>query len=428
MVTNYQDALQWIHQREKFKIKPGLARMTWMMERLNHPEERIQAVHIAGTNGKGSTVSFLRELLQAQGLSVGTFTSPYIVRFNERISVDGEPIEDGDLADLVNRIKPVAEELADTPLGAPTEFEVITAMSLVYFAEKELDVVIYEAGLGGLYDSTNILSPILTIITNIGKDHMNILGSTYAQIAREKAGIIKPGIPVITAAKQEESIQIIREKAAQEKSDFYINGEDFHTVHLESSDEGEVFEFHNDRFISEPLLSRMMGAHQVDNAALAIQAMEVLQGLGYSFQREYYRSAIRATHWPARFEKVQEEPLVILDGAHNEEGTRALVETVKEHYSNKRVTLLYSALEDKPVQAMLTMLSEVVDCAFMTSFNFPRALSAEQLQQLSPVKRTEAIDSYQEAVTTSLSQMEDDELLLVTGSLYFLSEIRKIFE
>lgn len=427
-MTNYQEALNWIHNREKFKIKPGLDRMKWMMEHFDHPERQINAVHIAGTNGKGSTLSFLRELLQAQGLTVGTFTSPYIVRFNERISVNGEPIEDEELASLVEKIKPVAEKLEETPLGAPTEFEVITAMSMIYFAEKDLDIIIYETGLGGLYDSTNILSPMLTMITNIGKDHMNILGSTYSEIAKEKAGIIKQGIPVITGAKQEESIRVIKEKAKQENADFSLLGEHFHVEHIKSDDKGETFKFINPRFASESFLSRMMGVHQVDNASLAIQAMEVLQDLGYSFQRHYYAPAIETTHWPARFETVQKEPLVILDGAHNKEGTVALVDTVKKHYENKKVTLLYAALEDKPVKEMFAILSDVVDDAFVTSFDFPRALSANDLKSFSPIEGTVALESYREALSSALSTLEKDEILLVTGSLYFISEIRKFFE
>ncbi|MCA0969917.1 bifunctional folylpolyglutamate synthase/dihydrofolate synthase [Halobacillus litoralis] len=427
-MNNYQEALKWIHSREKFKIKPGLDRMTWMMEHFDHPQRTFKAVHIAGTNGKGSTLSFLRELLQAQGLRVGTFTSPYIVRFNERISIDGEPIPDEDLAALVEKIKPVAEKLSETPLGAPTEFEVITAMSMLYFKEQPVDIVIYETGLGGRYDSTNVLSPILTIITNIGKDHMNILGSTFAEIAREKAGIIKKGIPVITGGKQEESIRVIREKAQMEEADFYLLGDHFHGVHKESSSKGEAFVFYNASFSSGTYVSPMMGAHQVDNASLAIQAMELLNQGGFSFRRDLYDQAISATHWPARFEKVNEKPLVVIDGAHNEEGTQALVETVKQHFANRKVTLLYSALEDKPVERMLEMLGGVVDEAYMTSFDFPRALSAEALKRLSPIPETKAVDAYETALETALSHVEADGVLLVTGSLYFISEIRKNFE
>ncbi|MBA2173433.1 bifunctional folylpolyglutamate synthase/dihydrofolate synthase [Halobacillus locisalis] len=402
--------------------------MEWMMERVGHPEKSINAIHIAGTNGKGSTLSFLRELLQAQGCTVGTFTSPYIVRFNERISMNGEPISDEHLSNLVERVKPVAEELAKTPLGEPTEFEVITAMSMMYFADQSPDFVLYETGLGGLYDSTNIIHPTVSIITNIGKDHMNILGDTYEQIASEKAGIIKKGVPVICGAKQPEAIQVIRDKADEEGAEMFLLGEQFHASHTTSSKAGETFQYDSKDDGTLSLISGMKGVHQVDNASLAVKTMDVLRRKGWSFDRDLYAEAIKETKWPARFETVLDDPVVIIDGAHNEEGTKALVETLKSHYEDKRITLVYSALEDKPVRRMLEILSEVVDCAYMTTFDFPRALSANQLKNLSPIEQTTGVEDYEQAIEQAVSQVDPDDLLLVTGSLYFISEVRKYFE
>ena len=427
-MVNYQEALNWIHSREKFKVKPGLARMEWMMERVGHPERSMNAIHIAGTNGKGSTLSFLRELLQAQGYTVGTFTSPYIVRFNERISLNGEPISDEHLSELVERVKPVAEELAKTPLGEPTEFEVITAMSMMYFAEQSPDFVIYETGLGGLYDSTNIIHPNVSIITNIGKDHMNILGDTYEQIAFEKAGIIKEGIPVICGAKQPEAIEVIRNKADEVGANMFLLGEHFHASHTVSSPTGESFQFTTAGEETLFFTSAMKGVHQVDNACLALKTMDVLRQKGWKFDRDLYAQAITKTRWPARFETVLNHPLVIIDGAHNEEGTKALVDTLKAHYEGRKIILVYSALEDKPVSRMLEMLSEVVDGVYTTTFDFPRALSETELKNLSPIEVTEAVKDYEQAIEQALSQVDHDDLLLVTGSLYFISEVRKYFE
>lgn len=207
MFQTYEQALTWIHARLRLGIKPGLARMEWMMERLNHPERRIKTIHIGGTNGKGSTLTFLRCILEEACCKVGTFTSPFFEQFNERISVNGKAISDEEMLELTNIIKPLADELESTELGGPTEFEVITAMSLYYFAKKNpVDIVLYEVGLGGRFDSTNILHPLLSIITSIGMDHTNILGDTYEKIATEKAGIIKSGTPIITAVKQPESL------------------------------------------------------------------------------------------------------------------------------------------------------------------------------------------------------------------------------
>src|SRR5690606_30256187 len=200
----------------------GLSRMEWMMERLGHPVNKIKAIHVAGTNGKGSTVSYLRNILQEAGYKVGTFTSPYIETFNERISVNGYPISDDEIVSLLNAIKPLAEELEELELGGPTEFEVITAMALYYFGERaDIDFVIMEVGLGGRFDSTNIIKPLASVITSIGLDHMNILGESIEEIASEKAGIIKQNIPVVSAVSQEEAIDIIFNKAKEEKSPFY---------------------------------------------------------------------------------------------------------------------------------------------------------------------------------------------------------------
>ncbi|MCA1021738.1 bifunctional folylpolyglutamate synthase/dihydrofolate synthase [Halobacillus litoralis] len=421
---NYEEAVQWIHAREKFKIKPGLKRMEWMMDRLNHPEEQITAVHVAGTNGKGSTVSFLRNILEGQGLSVGTFTSPYIETFNERISVNGRPIADEELAEVVDRIRPLSEELKHTSLGEPTEFEVITAAALLHFSRMDLDFVLMETGLGGTYDSTNIIRPVLSVITNIGHDHMNILGSTIGEIAGEKAGIIKQGIPLVTGAAQQEAAAVLAEKAAECHSSVFWYGKDFHADHLTSGAGRETFRFISESFVSPAWKSSMLGPHQVTNASLAIQAAEVLRHRGAPLERQRYGAAIEKTSWPGRFETIRHKPLTIVDGAHNEEGTGALVETVKRHYSDRRIILVYAALEDKPVEKMLHKLKEVADVLFVTTFDFPRALSAEDLEELSPVPHTEAVPDYKTAVREASAQAGDDDVVLISGSLYFISAIR----
>ncbi|KHF29707.1 Folylpolyglutamate synthase [Anoxybacillus sp. BCO1] len=222
MVRTCKEAVDWIHSRLSFGVKPGLKRMEWMMEKLGHPQRRIKAIHVGGTNGKGSTVCFLRHILQEAGYRVGTFTSPYVEQFNERISINGQPICDVDLMKLVQFIQPLAEELEQTELGGPTEFEVITAMALYYFGKMNVqDVVIFEVGLGGRLDSTNVIYPLLSVITNVGYDHIHILGNTLEQIAFEKAGIIKAGIPVVTAIDQPEAVRVVEEKAVSVRSKVY---------------------------------------------------------------------------------------------------------------------------------------------------------------------------------------------------------------
>ncbi|MBH0230037.1 bifunctional folylpolyglutamate synthase/dihydrofolate synthase [Halobacillus yeomjeoni] len=427
-MVNYQEALDWIHSREKFKVKPGLKRMDWMLARLGNPHKNLNAVHIAGTNGKGSTLSFLRHLLQEQGYSIGAFTSPYITRFNERISVDGYEISDEDLADLVGVIRPIAEELKKTPLGEPTEFEIITTIAMLHFSRLELDFVLIETGLGGRYDSTNVITPLLSIITNVGLDHINILGSTHAEIAGEKAGIIKKDTPVITGVKRRDALKVIAHEAEGLNAPLLCFGDDFNAQHIREEKGMEIFIFTNSVHRSGELKTRMRGTHQVENAALAVQACEVLYDLGYYMDRKRYDTALYKTSWPARFETVRDKPLTIIDGAHNVEGTQALVKTVQRHFANRKLTLVYAALEDKPVEKMMGMLDEIADSIYFTTFDFPRSLKAEQLQEYSSVKNSHVYTDYKEAIQQASAHAEREEVILITGSLYFISLVRDYFE
>ena len=263
MFETYQEALEWIHSRLRLGIKPGLKRMEWMMERLGNPEQKIKAVHIGGTNGKGSTVTFLRYILEASGYTVGTFTSPYIEQFNERISVNGQPISDEEILKLANIIRPLADEMEDTELGGPTEFEVITAMSFVFFAQnQELDIVLYEVGLGGRFDSTNIIQPIATIITNIGLDHTNILGNSYEEIAFEKAGIIKKGAPIFTAVQLPNALKVIEEQAELKEAPIRRLNHEFSIVSHQTLERGEMFSLRAGDYRFERLETSMLGKHQ----------------------------------------------------------------------------------------------------------------------------------------------------------------------
>uniref|UniRef100_A0A7U3YDD2 Dihydrofolate synthase/folylpolyglutamate synthase n=1 Tax=Geobacillus sp. (strain Y4.1MC1) TaxID=581103 RepID=A0A7U3YDD2_GEOS0 len=428
MVRTYKEALAWIHGRLRLGIKPGLERMEWMMEKLGHPERRVRAIHVAGTNGKGSTVSYLRHILQAAGYSVGTFTSPYVEKFNERISVNGRPIRDKEIVELVRAIQPLAEELETTELGAPTEFEVITAMMFYYFGKKNnQDVVIIEAGLGGRFDSTNVIYPILSIITNIGYDHMNILGETLEKIALEKAGIIKSGVPVITAVNQPEAWAVIAGKAKSLKAKTYRLGEDFSIVQHEANEDGERFSVET-VFSQYPDLNiTMFGAHQVQNAAVAVMAADYLR-MCYSFliEKEHIYEGLEKAKWIGRFERISNKPLIIIDGAHNAEGIRSLVDTVRLHYPNKDVHVLFAALADKPLEQMIPPLAGIAKTITFTSFNFPRAASAEQLAALCDHPDKACITDWERWLKEKRKQKRSDDLFLITGSLYFIAEVRKL--
>ncbi|MCA1318737.1 bifunctional folylpolyglutamate synthase/dihydrofolate synthase [Bacillus tianshenii] len=429
MIHTYEEALDWIHSRLRFGIKPGIKRMEWMMEKLGHPERKFKTIHVAGTNGKGSTVTYIRHILQEAGYRVGTFTSPYIEQFNERISVDGVPFANEDLVKLVNLIKPLADELEDHELGSPTEFEVITAMSFYYFRHMaEVDIAVYETGLGGRFDSTNIITPLVSVITNIGHDHQAILGDSLAEIAYEKAGIIKHGVPVITAVAQEEARRVIVKVAKEKKSRLYQLSQELKISNYEATLQGERFSLHTPFGGLDDLKISMKGRHQVDNAALAVMACEYVKNY-YSFfiEEEHIRQGLEKAFWAGRMEEVSLDPLVVLDGAHNKEGMEKLAETVKDRYKDKHVHILFTALSDKPLDEMISLLDKVADTITFTSFDFPRAAGAEILSGKSKHPKKRAVESWKNAVQSILSGLGKDDLLLITGSLYFISEVRTYF-
>ncbi|WP_223702957.1 bifunctional folylpolyglutamate synthase/dihydrofolate synthase [Sutcliffiella deserti] len=429
MINTYEEALNWIHSRLRFGIKPGVKRMEWMMERLNNPHRKIKTIHVAGTNGKGSTVTFIRNILEESGYRVGTFTSPYIESFNERISINGVPFSNEDMVKLVNLIKPLAEELEQHDLGSPTEFEVITAMSFYYFYSMEpVDIAVYETGLGGRFDSTNIIHPLVSIITNIGHDHQAILGDTISKIAFEKAGIIKQGVPVLTAATQEDALQVISMVAKEKKAKLYRLPKEISITEYEPTKHGERFSMTAPIGKLENLDVSMKGRHQVDNAALAVMACLYVKSY-YSFfiEENSIRQGLEKAFWAGRMEKVSQSPDIIVDGAHNKEGILKLVETIELRHSNQKVHVLFSALSDKPLEEMISMLDTVATSITFTSFEFPRAAKAEELYVKSSHKKKRYYESWKEAIKSIVPTLKEEEILIITGSLYFISEIRTIF-
>ncbi|MCM3692239.1 bifunctional folylpolyglutamate synthase/dihydrofolate synthase [Neobacillus niacini] len=426
MFTTYSEALDWIHARLRLGIKPGLSRMEWMMEKLGHPELKMKTVHIGGTNGKGSTVTFLRNILEAAGYSVGTFTSPFIEQFNERISINGKPISDEEILELTNIIAPLADELEETELGGPTEFEVITAMSFYYFANvNQVDIVLYEVGLGGRFDSTNIIQPIASIITNIGLDHTNILGHSYEEIAFEKAGIIKEGIPIFTAVKNTNALKVIEEQAEKKHAPLYSLNQDFSITAHSPQVRGEVFTLKSDNQILKQLEISMIGQHQTENASLAVMAAQSInQHEEFKISEQAIRTGLKTAYWPGRFEILSNNPLVIIDGAHNDEGISALVHELSNRYSNNTIHIVFAALKDKKLDQMIAQLDQVADEISFVSFEFPRAAEATDLFSLSHSETKSIGENWDSHLVKCIQNSQPDSVLIVTGSLYFISEAK----
>ncbi|MFD1705582.1 bifunctional folylpolyglutamate synthase/dihydrofolate synthase [Siminovitchia sediminis] len=427
-MNTYSEAVSWIHSRLKHGINPGLARMEWLMKKMGSPEKDLRVIHVAGTNGKGSTVTFLRSVLQEAGYDVGTFTSPYIETFNERISLNGVPVSNKDIVELVKIVKPLTEEMEKGDLGSPTEFEVITAMAIYYFANiRKPDFTLLEVGLGGRYDSTNVVHPLITLITNIGMDHMRILGDTMEEIAFEKAGIIKQGIPVFTGAKQEAARTVIQSEADRQKADLFQLGRDFKVEYYKPAAGGEQFTFQSRWKRLDQLQISMLGRHQTDNAALAVAGLQYMNARALvHVTEENMRDGLAKAHWPGRMEIVHEHPTVILDGAHNAEGLQAFAATMKCRYKEKKLKIIFAALEDKDLSSMLDQLNQIHAEIYLTQFDFPRAASAIQLKEAGNMEHATVDEDWRRLVKNEVHRLDSDDILAITGSLYFISEAKPL--
>lgn len=425
-----EEAIEWIHSRVKFGSKPGLKRIKALLKQLNNPEEKVEMIHIAGTNGKGSTTTYLRNLLEESGLTVGAFTSPYIEDFNERIAINGRFIPDDELIRLVKKVQPIVADLDKDPiLGSITEFELLTAMAFLYFYEEKVDIAIIEVGLGGLLDSTNVITPVLTGITTIGLDHTDILGETLPEIAAQKAGIIKKNIPVITGNIEASALAVILDIAQKKQAPAARYGQEY-VVSYRHPDEnwGEVFDFENERGKIKGLHTGMIGRYQTENAGLAIELYsQFCQMKNLPFSEKDVKKAVKQAQWPARMEKLNSEPLVVLDGAHNPHAVARLVETVKKEFADYEIKILFSAINTKDIETMIQQLLEIPNAQiFLTTFEFFKAMRLEEKYREIDKKRITMASLWQFGLADLLEKSTNEELILVTGSLYFVSEVRKL--
>ena len=415
---NYEEALKYIHGVSWTFCKPGLERISELCARLGNPEKKLKFIHVAGTNGKGSFCSMLSSVLTAAGYKTGLYTSPYIVEFNERMRIDGKNIENGVLAEITERVRPIADSMTDKP----TEFELITAIAFLYFAEAECDVVVLEAGMGGRLDSTNVIrAPYLSVITGIALDHVDYLGDTVEKIAAEKAGIIKDKAPVLYGGLDKAAEEVIRNVAIERGSEFY--GIDYGEIKNLSSDlDGTDFDFlsHTDMHIS------LLGLYQPRNASLVLRAIDILCDNGLEIPECAVKAGLSAARWPARFEIISHAPLVIFDGAHNPQGIESAVESIKHYFGDKRVLVLTGVLRDKDHKYISGKLSEVAERAFTITPDNPRALPGETYAEELTEEgvSAEAYPSIEAALTAAKAVAKaEDKPLVCLGSLYTYQDI-----
>lgn len=429
MIKTVEEAIEWIHSRLPFGMRPGLDRVKALLELIDNPEQNLQMIHVAGTNGKGSTVSYLNCMLQELGLSVGTFTSPFIEVFNERIAINGQWIPDEAIIRLVNKYQPFVALLDDQPaVTGITEFELLTVMCLDYFQEQQVDVAIIEVGLGGLLDSTNVIEPILTAITTIGMDHTDILGETLEEIATQKAGIIKPNVPLVTGKIEEAALKVIKETAMKQNAPIKCFEEDYQ-VDYQGPDSkwGEIFDFYNEAGKIKNIKTPLLGEHQIENASLAIELFFSYCHLKrIPIKQEWIINGLAQTRWPARMEKISDEPFIVMDGAHNNHAMKRLVENVMREFPQRKIWILFSALETKDITQMLAELARIPSSELLvTTFDHPKALHIEKLKSMSGVTSIKTAAAWQLGLADLLEKSMADDLILITGSLYFVSEIRQ---
>ncbi|MGB6178471.1 bifunctional folylpolyglutamate synthase/dihydrofolate synthase [Carnobacterium sp.] len=433
MIKTYAEALDWIHGRTHFGVRPGLSRIRYLLKQLGNPQDELKTIHVAGTNGKGSTVTYLQEMFLAKKMKVGTFTSPYIILFNERISINGEPISNEELIQLVNKVIPIINEMdaTDSELHGITEFEVITAMMFDYFLKEEVDVAVVEVGLGGLLDCTNVIKiPVVSGIITIGLDHIDILGDTIEEIATQKAGIIKKNCPVVTGNIPQEAMVVIQNRAKDKQAKLYRFNEEYQ-VQLEGN-QGD-FIFRNETAILESLHTSLTGRHQIDNAALAIQLFQVyMEKEKIVYTQNQIKEGLERAFIAGRMETLSESPLVIIDGAHNVPAIYKLKENISSsfignQFKNKKLKIIFAAIDTKDIVGMLTLLEDIPNSELiLTSFYNDKARPVKELAKLASVVH-QVYPNWEEAVFKTLSEVKEDEALLITGSLYFISDVRKKF-
>lgn len=426
---NFEEALEFLRNLTKFGFNFGLGRIEELLRRLGDPHKALKVIHVGGTNGKGSTATMISSILQAGGYNAGIFTSPHLHSYCERYRINGEQISEDRIAELLTRLRPHLEKMVEEGFEHPTEFEVSTALGFLYFYEEKVDFLVLEVGLGGAIDSTNVIIPLVSVITNVAMDHMDYLGETIQEIASVKAGIIKGGRPVVTAVDEPEALEIIYKVSRETKSDLVDVRRDLTWIVTKSTVDGQEFSLCTPVRTYENLHLKLVGCHQVVNAATAVAAVEILERYGYSISPETIAAGLAGAQWPARLEMVSINPAVLLDGAHNLHGAESLRKALSEVYSYERLILVFGMLGDKEREKVVAQLAPLAKTVIVTKPNSPRAGDWEKIaDEVSKyVDEVYLIENIHEAVKKAAAMAGSDDLVCVTGSLYMVAEARELF-
>lgn len=421
-MNNINEAVGFYHSLQRFGIQPGLERIGALCESLGHPERNLSFVHVAGTNGKGTVSTEISNILREAGFRTGLFTSPYVIDFRERMQIDNRMIPEADLIRITELVSRSVAQLNKQGLQ-PTEFEAITAAAFLYFAASGCQIAVLETGLGGRFDATNIIeAPVVSVITSISYDHMQVLGDTLGQIAFEKAGIIKDHCHTVTASTQpEEAMSVIR-KVAEEKNAYLFEADEAQSFEVLSADlTGARIRYRNTE-----MRIPFVGSHQLQNAAVALKACEVIGVSGFDITVDHIRKGLAASFIPARVEILHTDPVVILDGSHNQDSLKALSEVLRDNLAGKKILAVMGMMADKDCDSSIQRVSELFSKVICVTPSNPRAMRAEDFSQLlqSHNVAVQAVPDPKTGIDTAMNELISYDALIVCGSLYLAADIR----
>lgn len=423
---NYTESLDYLDSLGKFGIQLGMERIEGLLRELGNPEQKIKTVHVTGTNGKGSVTSMISNILLAANLKVGKFTSPHLVKYNERICVNGSDISDEAFAIAISAVKTAADSVVKKGVcQQPTQFEVLTAAAFLHFYLQKVDYAVIEVGMGGLWDSTNVITPVVSVITNVSLDHTDRCGATVERIAMQKAGIIKEKVPLVTAAEGDNALGPIVTMAMFKEAPVYLYGKAFWGTELESSMEGQKFTLHAGDFYASDYCIQLPGEHQIKNTSVAIVAAKLVSKQDDRINELALHVGVANTLWPGRLERIQREPDVILDGAHNPDGAKALRAALDKYYPGKPVYFVFGMMGDKDMTSVIKTLIKENDRVYtVRADDGARAAEAAALAELIG-KNAVAEGDLAEAYALAVEHAGKDGVVCVCGSLYLVGTFKR---
>ncbi|MFZ5906980.1 MAG: bifunctional folylpolyglutamate synthase/dihydrofolate synthase [Nitrospirota bacterium] len=443
---SYRSSVRYLYGLRKYGTKFGLDNIVRLAAMLGNPHESFLAVHVAGTNGKGSTSAILTALLQAAGFRTGLFTSPHLVSFTERIRVDGQEIEEDEVIGLTGTIR---DRIAQHSDFSPTFFEVVTAISFLFFKKKRVEIAVFETGMGGRLDATNIVQPLVTVITRVSCDHREFLGATLEAIAREKAGIIKPGVPVVSSRQKPDATKVLEEKARKEKAAISFYGRDFSSLLKHEEMNGVWFDYREgDGTLMDNLFVPLAGEHQMENASLAIKAFSlgieqissrntaapVNSPVGSGMNQQTVREGLQTVRWPGRLQLIAGTPAVLLDGAHNPEAASVLAISLKNIFLKKyqNIILVLGIMDDKDIPGIMEPLLPIAARVILTAPAYDRAAKPDKLFHVaqalgySDIIRVPTVHQAIDVARKLALSRGEDSLIVITGSFYTIGEASEI--